>query len=182
MHQTNSLVPPPSLLFSFANLVLASSLLASLELVKVPTADSQRALVLVHAPSEVANIGLASPWALVVLSLRVGVVVSHLRLLLLGWCGRAAAAEESTDGVADGGADCDTAGRWSVCAFDEYKMDKNSRCSAGHLAEEAGATAALLGGLWWWVLLGLRWVRGGAHLPLWLRWHGAAWALLRRWW
>jgi len=54
------------------------------------------------------------------------------------------------------------------------------RSGACHLTEQSGATTALLGLLWWWVLLGLRWVGGRAHLPLWLRWHRAAWSLLRR--
>ena len=97
------------------SLVLASSLLASLELVKVPSTDGQRALVLIHAPSEVGHIGLASSWSLVVLALSVGVVVGHLCLLRLGWRSRATAAEETTDGVADRGSDCYTAWGVLVC-------------------------------------------------------------------
>lgn len=112
-------------------LVLASSLLARLELVKVPTADSQRALVLIHASSEVGNVGLASPWALVVLGLSIGVVVSQRRLLLLGWSGGAAAAEEATDGVTDGGSDCDTAGG---CQYVAMVSEVEGRAYAAVLA------------------------------------------------
>lgn len=46
-------------------LVLGGGGLASLELVKVPTADGQRTLVLIHAAAEVGDVGLASPWGLV---------------------------------------------------------------------------------------------------------------------
>lgn len=40
--------------------------MAGLELVEVPTADGQTALVLVHAAAEVGNIGLAGSGGLVV--------------------------------------------------------------------------------------------------------------------
>jgi hypothetical protein len=42
--------------FLFPNLVLTSSLLTSLELVKVPSADGQTALILVHAFAESVDI------------------------------------------------------------------------------------------------------------------------------
>lgn len=92
-------------------LVLGSSSLASLELVKVPAADGETALVLVHALAEVGDVGLTGARGLV---RGVGVRVLRLDLLRLGLCrgrGRGAAAEEATDGVADGRTYCDTAGR-----------------------------------------------------------------------
>lgn len=48
--------PPSSVLSSGPLLVLRSCLLAGLELVEVPSADGQAALVLVHALAEVADI------------------------------------------------------------------------------------------------------------------------------
>lgn len=48
------------------SLVLRGSRLASLELVEVPTANGQTALVLIHAATEVGDISLASSGSLVV--------------------------------------------------------------------------------------------------------------------
>ena len=68
-------------------LVRASSLLASLELVQVPSADGQVALVLVHALAEVVYICSTGSGVLRVLSAR-GVVCVLLQagLLLLDGC------------------------------------------------------------------------------------------------
>ena len=86
---------------SFDRLVLAGSLLASLELIKVPSTDSQRALVLIHASSEVVDIGLASSWLTVAGVLNCTVVVLCERLLLSS-CWLRATAKEATDGMTDG--------------------------------------------------------------------------------
>lgn len=88
-------------------LVLASRLLAGLQLIQIPSTDVQAALVVIHALPEVANLGLASTALLgrvvgLVLLCEVGVLG-----LLLGRCG-GAAAEPASDGVADGGTYCDT--------------------------------------------------------------------------
>ena len=59
--------------------------MAGLELVEVPTADGQTALVLVHAAAEVGNIGLAGSGGLVVgrsVSAVVGRIGKRLGLLL----------------------------------------------------------------------------------------------------
>ena len=90
------------------HLVLASSLLASLKLVQIPPTDRQAALVLIHTPPEVSDIRLADLRRLVVrvhngalLSLSHGLVGRRC-------CCRGTATEEAADGVADGGAYCDT--------------------------------------------------------------------------
>lgn len=106
-YHINFLPPPPPL--QDPPLVLARRLLARLQLIQIPPADGQRALVLVHAPPEVANVGGAGAGAVVLL--RRVVVGRHARLLGVGGrrrLGGAAAAEEAADGVADGGADGDT--------------------------------------------------------------------------
>lgn len=67
-------------------LVLRGSRLAGLELVEVPAANGQAALVLVHAAAEVGNVGLAGLGSLVV-GRSVGAVVGRvgdLGLLLNG--------------------------------------------------------------------------------------------------
>lgn len=86
------------------------------QLVHVPTTDADVAVVLIHAVAEVTNISLTGG----VLPGLVGgaalpeTAVHTLRLgrgsSLLGLSGGAGAttAEEATDGVADGGTDCDT--------------------------------------------------------------------------
>lgn len=98
---SNSVVP----------LVLAGSGLARLELVKVPAADGQVALVLVHAAPEVADVLCAHAGSLV-LGVHHGLAVLGLGKRLVGrrsGCA-GAAAEPATDGVTDGGTDSDTAG------------------------------------------------------------------------
>jgi hypothetical protein len=93
---------------SYQPLVLRSSRLASLQLIQIPTADSQATLVIVHALAEAVHIIRASAaslahGSLLVLLLEVGV--------LRGLLGRrrGTAAEKAADCVADGGAYCDTA-------------------------------------------------------------------------
>jgi hypothetical protein len=99
---------PQKKLYWVANwyLVLLGSLLASLELLKVPVADLHVAVMVVHAFSE----ALGGTGAVVVGL--VLVLARHVGLLLgesLGG-GRAATAEEAADGVADCRAYCYTAG------------------------------------------------------------------------
>lgn len=93
--------PPPQLNFPFvpvtSSLVLASSCLASLQLIKIPPTDRQAALVLVHALSESIDIVLARAWRLIVVRLR----GSGLLLLLL--YGRGSTTEEAADGMANRG-------------------------------------------------------------------------------
>ena len=60
--------------------------MASLELVKVPTADGQTALVLIHAATEVGDIGLASSGSLVA-GRSVGAVVGRVGDSLSGLLG-----------------------------------------------------------------------------------------------
>ena len=55
------------------SLILASGALARLELVEIPSADGQAALVVVHALAEVANVGLA--WSGLGLLAEVGLLV-----------------------------------------------------------------------------------------------------------
>lgn len=92
-------------------LVLAGSGLARLELVKVPTADGQVALVLVHAAPEVADVLCANTGSLV-LRVHGGLAVLGLGKRLVGRRSGCAgsAAEPAADGVTDGGADSNTAG------------------------------------------------------------------------
>jgi hypothetical protein len=92
-------------------LILASSLLAGLELVQVPATDIQASLVLVHALPEVTNLGLACAiGALSVVGSLLLVLLSEVgRLSLLGsGFGGRATGEETANGVANGGADCYT--------------------------------------------------------------------------
>ena len=89
-------------------LVLTSSLLASLQLIQVPSANRQATLVLVHAGAELLDVSRARARRLhlcgaLVLLCEFGVLGRSL-----GGCGGRAAAEEAADGVADGGSDCDT--------------------------------------------------------------------------
>ncbi len=73
------------------------------QLIQVPPANGQAALVLIHAPTEVLHIHLA--WRTAVLRVvhsRAGAV----GLLGFGGCGRRAA-EHAADGMTDGGADGD---------------------------------------------------------------------------
>jgi hypothetical protein len=92
------------------HLVLASSGLARLELVKVPAADSKVALVLVHAAPEVGHVLRADAGSLV-LGVHGGLAVGVLRQRLVdrrsGCAG--STAEPATDSVADGRADSNTA-------------------------------------------------------------------------
>lgn len=89
-------------------LVLRSSLLARLQLIQIPPADGQAALVLIHALAEVVDVRLAG--AALVGSLALLVLLREVGVLGRGLGGRGgAAAEEAADGVADGGAYCDTA-------------------------------------------------------------------------
>ena len=90
-------------------LVLAGSGLARLELVKVPTADGQVALVLVHTAPEVADVLCAHAGSLV-LGVHGGLAVLGLGERLVGRRSCAgAAAEPATDGVTNGRTDSDTA-------------------------------------------------------------------------
>jgi hypothetical protein len=93
-----------------SHLVLASSSLARFELVKVPAANSQVALVLVHAAPEVGNILCANAGSLEV-GVHGGLAVLVLRKRLVDRRSSRAgsAAEPATDGVADRGTDSDTA-------------------------------------------------------------------------
>lgn len=104
------LFPYSPLMSSCPPLVLAGSLLAGLELVKVPSADVQRALVLVHALAEVVDV--RGTCALLLALVAAGVVCALLegRGLRLGGRRAGATTEEATDGVADRGTDCNTAG------------------------------------------------------------------------
>lgn len=108
----SQLHPNTQLLFlSFFHLVLASRSLASLQLIQIPAADGQVALVLVHAGAEVADVLRADRRRLVLRVHRHGAVVRLSHGLVGRRGGRArAAAEPAAHGVADRGADCDTAG------------------------------------------------------------------------
>ena len=96
---SNSVVP----------LVLAGSGLARLELVKVPAADGQVAMVLVHAAPEVADVLCAHAGSLV-LGVHGGLAVLGLgeRLVSRRSCA-GSSAEPAADGVADRGTDSNTA-------------------------------------------------------------------------
>lgn len=98
---------------SHLRLVLAGGSLARLELVKVPAADGQVALVLVHAAPEVADILCANAGSLV-LGVHGGLAVLGLGERLVGRRSGCAgsAAEPTADGVTDGGTDSDTAGSY----------------------------------------------------------------------
>ena len=86
------------------SLVLRASLLASLQLLQIPTADLHVTLALIHALCEVARVDVARPRPVVVLRIgRLRGVLLRLRLLLLLLRRRrlAAASEESANRVAD---------------------------------------------------------------------------------
>lgn len=92
--------------------ILLRSLLAGLQLVEVPAADVQITLVGVHARPELRDLVFAHAGRVVRGAVRgAGIAVGDGLLSgFLGW-GRRAAGEPAADGVADGGADCDTAGK-----------------------------------------------------------------------
>lgn len=120
--------------------VLRSRRLACLQLVQVPPADRQVALVLIHASPEVLDVGPAYRWWLVVAVHGVlAVLVLRHGLRGLGcWCsGGRATSEEATDGVADAGTYCYTTR--SLSAEMLHKSDSvarhDLRSGAGHLAE-----------------------------------------------
>jgi hypothetical protein len=106
-----SLSSPSSFIF-LPLLILSRRALARLELIQVPPADSKTTLVLIHALSEVVDVGRAGTRRL--LHLRRGgvlVLAGEFRRLGRRFGGsRGAAAEPAADGVADGGSYCDTAG------------------------------------------------------------------------
>lgn len=92
-------------------LVVGGGGLAGLQLLEVPRASLHVALVLIQALSELLSVDVAVPGLPVVLLWSgLGVVDSGLWGSLGG-----AATEETTDGMADGGADCDTAVSLLVC-------------------------------------------------------------------
>jgi len=130
--------------YSSSPLVLAGSSLARLELVKVPAADGEVALVLVHAAPEVGDVLCAHARGLV-LRVHGGLAVLVLGERLVdrrsGCAG--AAAEPTTNGVADGRTDCDTAVRGvsSKLSCWSTSIGGNLRSSAGHLAEQTATTA-----------------------------------------
>jgi hypothetical protein len=100
------------------NLVLARTRLACLQLIQVPSTDVQTALVVIHAFPEVLNIALARAAAVLAL-LGVVCLVLVCEVGGLGGFGRRGGlgggpAEHAAQGVADGGADCYTAGRLLV--------------------------------------------------------------------
>lgn len=98
----------------FIPLVRFGGSLASLELIQVPSTDTQVALVVVHALAEVLRVGGAGrvlPGRRGVVAL-VQTIVHGLRWgCLLSRSAAGAATEEAPDGVADGGTDSDTARR-----------------------------------------------------------------------
>src|SRR5262245_34356090 len=89
--------PRSPLVFSPCLLVLRSCLLTSLQLVQIPAANGQAALVLVHALAEVVDVGLAG--AALVRVAHLLVLLGEIRVLgrLLGGRGRAAAGEEAAN-------------------------------------------------------------------------------------
>lgn len=93
-------------------LVLRSRRLTRLQLIQIPPANRQAALVLIHALAKIAHVRVTDLGRLVGLVERV-LAVLGLRDRLGGFGGRGggggAAAEEAADGVADGGAYCDAA-------------------------------------------------------------------------
>lgn len=98
-------------------LVISGSSLASLELLKVITANVQVVVLLLHTSLETLNIVRTWPGcfallgsARVVEAVVLGVVVNWLLVLLLSWGSRRATAEEATDGVTYRRTDCDTTG------------------------------------------------------------------------
>jgi len=160
---------------------LRASLLASLQLLQVPTADLHIPLVLVHALCEVARVDVARPRAVVVLRIcRLRGVLLRLGLLLLlllrGRRG-AATSEEAADRVADRGSDCYTTVLNVSIAVGFVRISlwkrRDLRGCAGHLSEKTGALATLLcRGALLGRTGGGRWVCGG----------GSSGASLRVWW
>jgi hypothetical protein len=92
------------------HLVLRGSRLAGLELIEVPAANVQTALILIHAATEVGDVRLAGSGSLVAVGCVGAVVcrVGHGLGRLLGRS-RGAATEEAADCVTDRGTDGDTA-------------------------------------------------------------------------
>lgn len=85
-----------------ATLVLASSRLARLQLIEVPSTDSQAALVLVHALAELVDVVCASAGLRHLRGSRILVLLGELGVLGGGFGGgRGAATEPAADGVAD---------------------------------------------------------------------------------
>jgi len=126
----------------YASLVLARRLLACFQLIQVPSADSQAALILIHALAERADLALARARRHVC-SIAIG-LLSRCGLLCWRFSGGGGpAAEEASHGVADGRSDGDTGS------------------GAGHLTEQSRALALL--GLRRRCLL-RRWVCGSACL------------------
>jgi hypothetical protein len=110
-------------------LVRGGRLLARLQLVQVPPADGQVALVLCHAVVEALDVASAGAGRLLAL-LHLLVLLREVGVLgrSLGGCG--ATAEEAAKGVADGGADCDTAGGLLASAsLDERRGLKAHPCA-----------------------------------------------------
>lgn len=109
-HTTFYLMHPKACLLSLPPqaLVLSCSLLAGLELLHVPAADGQVALVLVHAVGEALDVRGAGAACLGGGGLRVQAIVHGLPGLRVGigrqlfdGGSRGSAAEETTDGMAD---------------------------------------------------------------------------------
>ena len=98
----------------YSSLVIPSSLLASLQLLHIPTTNIHVPIILVHATREVLDINgtrassFLTSRSLGVVHATVGWGVVVHRLLLFGRCSRGTAAEEATNCVAYAGADCDT--------------------------------------------------------------------------
>lgn len=90
-------------------LILTSSLLTRLQLIQIPATDRQAALILIHALSEIRNLRRTRLRLRLLVRLVRSVLFLLLREILVvgGRCGLlGTAAEEPTDRVADGGADC----------------------------------------------------------------------------
>ena len=96
--------PPPPF-----HLILASSSLASLELIQVPPTDGQVALLLIRALPEVGDVLRTDLRRLVLLVHRILAIVLLGDRLVGGRCSLGAAAEHSAERMTDAGADCDTA-------------------------------------------------------------------------
>lgn len=108
---TISLPYLPIMLHPSSLLVLARRLLAGLELVEVPAADAQVAVVLVHAVVERLDVAGARAGGLALaLALVGGLVLLRKVGVLSGLGGGRSAAEEAADCVADGRTDRDTSG------------------------------------------------------------------------
>lgn len=90
------------------NLVLASSLLARLQLLQIPSTDLHIALVLIQALSKLLGIDLAALLAPTALRSIVSLSGNSRLLWLLGCWLRGTTSEESADCVPDGGTYCYT--------------------------------------------------------------------------